>query len=104
MSFVGAEQSLALIEEIGIAQIQAHDLALAERFRAGLAAQGREATGAGSPIAAVPGLGHVANRLAEARVKVAVRAGGLRASFHLYNSAADVDRALDVLGDSCGAM
>ncbi|NUP39331.1 MAG: aminotransferase, partial [Streptomyces sp.] len=40
---------------------------------------------------------HAAPRLAEAGVSVAARAGNLRASFHLYNTEADVDRLLDVL-------
>jgi selenocysteine lyase/cysteine desulfurase len=97
MAFVGAVQSLALIEEIGIARIGAHDLALADRFRAGLAELGHEPVGGRSAIVAVADLGHVADRLDAADVKVAVRAGGLRASFHLYNTIGDVDRTLDVL-------
>ena len=100
LAFAGAVPSLALIEEIGIAQIGAHDLALAERFRAGLTALGYEPVGGDSAIVAVPGLGHVADRLEEADVKVAARAGGLRASFHLYNTISDVDRTLDVLASA----
>lgn len=97
MAFVGAVESLALIEEVGIARIHAHDLALADRFRAGLAALGHECAGSESAIVSIPGLGRLADRLAAADVKAAVRAGSLRASFHLYNTVADVDRALDVL-------
>jgi len=37
-------------------------------------------------------------RLAAAGVDVALRRGRLRVSPHLYNTAADVDRALEVLG------
>jgi selenocysteine lyase/cysteine desulfurase len=42
----------------------------------------------------VPG---AAERLERAGVRASVRAGSLRASFHLYTTAADVDAALDAL-------
>lgn len=80
-----------------MAEIQSHDLALAERFRSGLSSLGHRAADSGSPVVTVPGLGHAADTLAQAGIKVASRAGGLRASFHLYNSVADVDRTLDAL-------
>jgi selenocysteine lyase/cysteine desulfurase len=96
--YVAAEQSLALVEEIGVERIGAHDTALARRFRAGLKAQGHETVADDSPIVAVPGLGELAARLGEAGIVASARAGNLRVSFHLYNSAADVDTALDVLG------
>jgi selenocysteine lyase/cysteine desulfurase len=35
--------------------------------------------------------------LSRAGIEVSNRAGNLRASFHLYNTEADVDRLLDVL-------
>lgn len=96
--FVGTAASLSLIEELTPAVIGAHNLALAERFRAGLAELGHTAVPGSSAIVSVPGLGGTgAPRLAEARVQMSNRAGNLRASFHLYNSCADVDRALDVL-------
>lgn len=97
-SYIAAEHSLALVEEIGREAIHAHDAALADRFRTGLAALGHPGVPApGSPIVAVPGLGHAADRLAEAGVQVSARAGNLRAAFHFYNTAADVDRLLDVV-------
>ncbi|MET8676238.1 aminotransferase class V-fold PLP-dependent enzyme [Streptomyces sp. NPDC004647] len=97
-SYVAARHSLALVEELGTESIHAHDTALADRFRDGLAGLGYEPLGApGSPIVAVPGLGHAAGRLAEAEVHVSDRAGNLRAAFHLYNTAADVDRLLGEL-------
>ena len=37
------------------------------------------------------------DRLARAGIMAAARAGRLRASFHLYNTEADVDAALDAL-------
>ncbi|WP_329389223.1 aminotransferase class V-fold PLP-dependent enzyme [Streptomyces sp. NBC_01716] len=98
LSYHGAEQSLALLEEIGVERIQAHVTALADRFRAGLRSLGHEPVAApGSTVVAVPGLGALHPRLQAAGVTVSVRAGNLRAAFHLYNSTADVDRALDVL-------
>jgi len=42
----------------------------------------------------VPGLGE---RLAAAGIRAAVRAGKVRASFHVYTTTDDVDRALDAL-------
>lgn len=101
LAYHGAERSLLLLDEIGIGTIHAHNTALAARFRAGLREIGHEPAGTGhadaSAIVAVAGLGDRQEALARAGVAVAVRAGNLRAAFHLYNSTADVDRALDVL-------
>ncbi|MET7763828.1 aminotransferase class V-fold PLP-dependent enzyme [Streptomyces sp. NPDC005393] len=97
-SYVAARHSLALIEELGTEAIAAHDRALADRFRAGVTELGHQAIAApGSAIVSVPGLGEAAPRLAEADVHVSARAGNLRASFHLYNTAAEVDRLLEAL-------
>ncbi|MEU8542698.1 aminotransferase class V-fold PLP-dependent enzyme [Streptomyces sp. NPDC048717] len=96
-SYHGAARSLALLEEIGIERIEAHDKALAARFRAGLTEIGHTPVADDSTVVAVPGLGDRADALREAGVLLSARAGNLRASFHLYNSAADVDRVLEVL-------
>lgn len=94
----GARHSLALIEELGVDAVREHDLALAGRFRAGLTALDHEALPApGSAIVSVPGLGHRQGELSRAGIEVSNRSGNLRASFHLYNTPADVDRLLDVL-------
>ncbi|GAA4706399.1 aminotransferase class V-fold PLP-dependent enzyme [Streptomyces youssoufiensis] len=99
LAYSAARHTLALIERLGPQRIGAHNAALADRFRAGLARLGHEPVAApGSAIVAVPGLGHAAERLAAADVMVSSRNGFLRAAFHLYNTDADVDRALDVLG------
>lgn len=104
LSYLAAPHSLALIEELGVETIAAHDAALADRFRAGVAALGRDPLSApGSAIVSVPGLGGAAARLAKGRVYVSDRAGNLRAAFHLYNSADDVDRLLKALADVPGA-
>ncbi|MGW2569314.1 aminotransferase class V-fold PLP-dependent enzyme [Streptomyces sp. NPDC001537] len=97
-SYAGARRSLELLEELGTDAVRAHDLALADRFRAGLASVGHEPVPSpGSPIVSVPGLGRRQGELSSAGVEVSDRAGNLRAAFHLYNTAADVDRLLDVL-------
>ncbi|MER6122644.1 aminotransferase class V-fold PLP-dependent enzyme [Streptomyces sp. NPDC001795] len=97
-SYAGLRHSLALIEELGVEAVRAHDLALADRFRTGLHNLGHEPLPApGSPIVSVPGLGVRQPELSRAGVEVSNRAGNLRAAFHLYNTPADVDRVLDVL-------
>jgi selenocysteine lyase/cysteine desulfurase len=98
LPFVGTAAALSLVEELTPARIGAHNLALAERFRKGVTALGATPVDApDSAIVAVPGLGGAAASLAEADIAVSARAGNLRASFHLYNTADEVDRALDVL-------
>lgn len=97
-SYAGARHSLALLEALGAERVLAHDLALADRFRAGLNGLGHEPVPApGSAIVSVPGLGARQPDLSRAGVEVSDRAGNLRAAFHLYNTTADVDRLLDVL-------
>jgi selenocysteine lyase/cysteine desulfurase len=97
-SYVLAAAAIALVEKLGVEAVHAHDTALATRFRKGARSLGHEPVPAeGSAIVAVPGLGHAADRLAAADVQASARAGNLRLAFHLYNSEADVDRALDVL-------
>ncbi|MYZ33914.1 MULTISPECIES: aminotransferase class V-fold PLP-dependent enzyme [unclassified Streptomyces] len=98
LSYHGAAESLALLEEIGVEAIHAHGTALAARFREGVIGLGHEPVPAkGSVIVSVPGLTHRHPDLERAGVAVSIRAGYVRAAFHLYNSTADVDRALDVL-------
>ncbi|MYR61175.1 aminotransferase class V-fold PLP-dependent enzyme, partial [Streptomyces sp. SID625] len=97
-SYAGGRRSLELVEELGVSAVRAHDLALADRFRAGLRSLGHEPVPApGSPIVSVPGLGDRQGELSAAGVELSARAGRLRAAFHLYNTEADVDRLLDVL-------
>ncbi|TJZ51149.1 aminotransferase class V-fold PLP-dependent enzyme [Streptomyces piniterrae] len=97
-SYVGAQHSLALIEEIGVDTIHAHNTALADHYRAGLAELGHTPVASpGSAIVSTPGLADAESRLAEAGVRVSVRDGQLRVAFHLYNSTDDVDRLLGLL-------
>jgi selenocysteine lyase/cysteine desulfurase len=91
-SWVGAAPSLELLERVGVAAVGGHDLALANRLRAGLGL-----APSNSAIVAFRRPG-AAERLARAGVRAAVRDGGVRVSCHLYNTPADVDAALDALG------
>ena len=91
LSWVAAVPALALLERVGIETIHAHDVSLANRFRAGLGMQPGN-----SAIVATTKAG-AAERLQAAGVKAAARAGAFRLSFHLYNTEADVDLALEAL-------
>jgi selenocysteine lyase/cysteine desulfurase len=90
-SYVGTGPALELVEEIGVASIGAHNVALANRFLTGLGREPGE-----SAIVTVDVRG-AAERLARAGVRAAVRDGRVRASFHVYSTEADVDLALNAL-------
>ncbi|MFY1701547.1 aminotransferase class V-fold PLP-dependent enzyme [Micromonospora sp. WMMA1923] len=92
-SLVGAAPALELLAEVGIPAVREHNVALANRFRAGL---GRPAGDSAIVTVDVPG---AEQRLARAGVRAAVRAGRVRASFHLYSTPDDVDLALTALLD-----
>ena len=92
-SWVGTAPALELINRIGVDAVYSHDVALANRFRAGLGLQ----PGNSAIVSAdVPG---AAQRLERAGIVAALRGGRLRASWHVYNTEADVDRALEALAD-----
>ncbi|RVX41599.1 selenocysteine lyase/cysteine desulfurase [Nonomuraea polychroma] len=88
-SYVGAAPAIELLNELGVQRVHDHNVALADRFRTGLGLEP-----AGSAIVSVDAPGE---RLEAAGIRAAVRAGRVRASFHVYTTADDVDRALDVL-------
>jgi selenocysteine lyase/cysteine desulfurase len=90
-SWVGTAPALELVNRIGVEAIHEHDLRLANRFRAGL---GLPAGDSAIVSADVPGAGEA---LARAGILASVRLGRLRASFHVYNTDADVDSALEAL-------
>ncbi len=91
MSWVGAVPALRLLGEVGIEAVYEHDVGLANRFRAGLGMEPGD-----SAIVALPAEDALVARLRAADVSVTVREGFIRLSFHVFNSEADVDRALEV--------
>lgn len=90
-AYVGAAPALELLGKVGAEAIRDHNVTLANRFLTGL---GLPRTDSAIVTVDVPGAGQ---RLAAAGIRAAVRAGRVRASFHLYTSDADVDRALEAL-------
>jgi selenocysteine lyase/cysteine desulfurase len=92
LAWAGAAPALELLAGVGVEAIGAHDVALADRLRAGL-----DLPPGPSAIVSVGAAGGTAERLAAAGVRCATRAGAVRLSFHLYNDEDDVDRALAVL-------
>ena len=90
-SWIGTAPALEVLEAVGIEAIHGHDVALANRFRAGLGLPRGD-----SPIVSTSQPG-ATERLERADIRAAVRASALRASFHLYNTEDDVDAALEAL-------
>ena len=93
-SAAGARPALELIRAVGVERIAEHDLDLARRFAREL--------GVGEPGAPIVTLSiddpaEAVERLEARGVKLSVRAGAVRASFHLYNDQTDVDLALEAL-------
>lgn len=98
LPYVGAARSLALVEELGVPAIHAHATSLAARLRDGLTGLGHHPVPGVSAIVAVAGLPEsAAAALTAAGVRFSSRAGNLRFSTHLHNTAADVDHVLDTL-------
>ncbi|MEO3807598.1 aminotransferase class V-fold PLP-dependent enzyme [Sphaerisporangium sp. B11E5] len=88
---VGAAPALELLNDIGADQIHAHNTALASRF---LTALDREPTGSAIVTVDVPG---AEDRLRAAGIRTSIRAGKVRASFHVYTTTDDVDQAVKAL-------
>lgn len=103
ISAAGDREALDLLAKVGIGAIEAHNLALAARFRAGVEeldlATDAFPEAERSPIVALnlDDPDAAAARLADAGVVVARRARGVRFSFHVFNNESDVDRALEAL-------
>lgn len=90
-AWVGAAPAIDVVREIGVEKIRAHNVGLANRFLTGL---GRPAGSSAIVTVDVPG---AEAALAAAGVRAAVRAGRVRASFHVYSTEHDVDMAVDAL-------
>jgi selenocysteine lyase/cysteine desulfurase len=91
MSWVGTVPALALVERMGVETIHAHDVGLANRLRAGLGLPPGD-----SAIVRVEAPG-APERLAAAGIHASTRAGAARLAFHLHNTEADADLALEAL-------
>ena len=92
-SWVGTAPALKVVEQIGVEVIHTHNVALANRFRAGL---GLAESDSAIVSAAIP---DADRKLAAAGIRAATRAGDLRVSFHIYSTDNDVDTALNALTD-----
>jgi selenocysteine lyase/cysteine desulfurase len=90
-SWVGTEPALEVVEQIGVESIHAHNVALANRLRAGLGLEPGD-----SAIVSVDAPG-ADQRLRSHGIIAAIRGGRLRTSWHVYNDEADVDRVLELL-------
>ena len=91
LSWVGTVPSLEVIERLGVEAIGAHDVGLANRLREGLGMPPGD-----SAIVCIDAPG-ASWRLAAAGIRASTRAGAARLSFHLHNTPADADRALEAL-------
>jgi selenocysteine lyase/cysteine desulfurase len=91
-SWVAQAPALDLLTTIGPAVLHAHALGLANRFRAAVGLPPGDS--AIVSLATDPSIHH---RLERAGVVGAVRAGRLRLSFHVNNTALDADRAADAV-------
>jgi len=92
LSWVGTVPALDLLAEVGIETIHRHDVGLANALRARLGMPRGD-----SAILSVS-VGDGLSGLAAANIKAAVRAGGVRLSFHLHNTEADVEAVARALG------
>lgn len=89
--WIGTAPALEVVQTIGVQAIHDHNLGLANRFLAGM---GRPGGDSAIVTVEVPG---AEEKLARAGIRAAVRAGKVRASFHIYNTISDVDAALEAL-------
>ena len=90
-SWVATAPALETLLAVGVDAVRDHDVWLANRFRVGL-----DLPPSNSAIVSVDVPG-ASDKLAAAGILASVRAGSLRASFHLYNTDDDVDAALAAL-------
>jgi selenocysteine lyase/cysteine desulfurase len=90
-SWVGTQPALELLEQVGVPAINAHNVALANRFRAGV---GLPPGNSAIVCADLPG---AADRMQRAGIIAAMRGGLLRTSWHLYNDERDVDAVLEMV-------
>lgn len=91
--WIGHTPALELLAELDRAEVHAHDVGLANRFREGLGLPAAD-----SAIASVPLNDKQVAALSEARIVASPRAGKTRFAFHIYTTESDVDFTLKVIG------
>lgn len=91
-SWVGTAPALELLFEVGVERIHAHDVALANAFRAGL-----DLEPSNSAIVSVAVADAAPSRLDEAGIRFSMADGRARFGFHLYNDEDDVTAAVEAL-------
>jgi selenocysteine lyase/cysteine desulfurase len=89
--WVATTPALELINRIGVEAIHDHDVRLANLFRVGLGLEPSDSAIVSTELAGAD------EALARAGILTSSRAGRLRAAFHIYNTDADVDAALNAL-------
>ena len=106
--FVALNQSLALLAELGIAAIQAHLAVLQAQLLAWADRRGVAVTsprgvhGSGITCLAPPRTAEAHAALRAAGIYCSLREGSLRISPHCYNTAAEIERVTEVLGQQLG--
>ncbi|MFC0359465.1 aminotransferase class V-fold PLP-dependent enzyme [Kytococcus schroeteri] len=88
----GAVAALEDFLQVPTGAVNAHDVALTNRLRAGLGLAPSD-----SAIVSLPMPPEAAQAAERAGLTLSQRAGGVRLSFHVWNTEQDVDRALEVL-------
>lgn len=91
-SWVGTAPALELLFEVGVERIHAHDVALANAFRAGL-----DLEPSNSAIVSIAVADAAPSRLDEAGIRFSMADGRARFGFHLYNDEDDVTAAVEAL-------
>ena len=94
MNWVGTAASLGLLSEIGVESIHEHDLSLSSAASEEMGFESTNSSIISLDVAHITDLGA---RLDRAGIAAAMRQGGLRVSFHLYNTLADVEALVDAL-------
>jgi cysteine desulfurase/selenocysteine lyase len=104
------DAALSLLTEVGTETVEGHVAALAGHLIGELAQLGYHvitptdsARRAGIVAFDAPGVEAIAEQLTEHRIRLSVRRGHLRASLHVYNDEADLDRLLTHLPDQPAA-
>lgn len=91
---LGAGLTMPWLASLDPAAVESHAVGLANRLRHEL-----ELPPNNSAIVSIPIAG-AQDRLRQAGIRAAVRAGAVRVGFHLYNTEDDLDRLLSAVGDN----